>query len=66
MTPQMIDAVPNTSVDGQMNPSFCVGVHMSGMFVNIHACTPSCTVPAMTVATTWPQNIGRGLLGDVS
>jgi hypothetical protein len=26
--------------------------------VNIQACTPSCVVPAMTVATTWHQNIG--------
>lgn len=30
------------------------------MLVNIHACTPSCTVPAMTVAMIWHQNIGLG------
>ena len=59
-TRTIIDAVPNTSVLGQMNPSFCVGLQMSGMCVNIHACTPSCTVPAMAVAATWHQNIGRG------
>ena len=53
MTPQTILAVPNTSVLGQMNPFFCVGLHISGMFVNIQACTPSWTVPAIIVATTW-------------
>ena len=52
MTPQMIDAVPKTSVEGQMKPSFWCGSHMFGMFVNIQAWTPSWTVPAMTVATT--------------
>ena len=65
MTPQMMLAVPNTSVLGQMNPSFCYGSHMSGMFVNIHACTPSCTVPPMSVAKICAQNIARGL-GAVS
>lgn len=56
----MMEAVPKTCVDGQENPLICSVLHMSGMFVNIHACTPSCTVPAMTVATTWHQNIERG------
>lgn len=56
----MIDAVPNTCVLGQINPSGWSDAHISSIFVNSHACTPSCTVPAMTVATTWQKNIGRG------
>ena len=60
MTPQMIEAVPKTWVDGQMNPSDWSESHIPLMFVNIHACTPSCTVPAMTVAVTCAQNIGLG------
>ena len=43
-----------------MKPLGWSGEHMSGMLVNIHAWTPSCTVPAMTVATTCAQNMGRG------
>lgn len=39
-----------------------VEVHISGMFVNIHAWTASCTVPPMTAATTCAQNIWRGLI----
>jgi hypothetical protein len=60
MTPQMMDAVPNTCVDGHQNVFWSLRSHMSGMLVNIHACTPSCVVPAMTVAMIWHMNIVRG------
>jgi len=48
----MMLAVPKTSVDGHVKPFFWLLEQISGIFVNIHAWTPSCVVPAMTVAMT--------------
>jgi hypothetical protein len=53
----MMLAVPKTSVPGQMKPFFWLLEHISGMLVNIQAWTPSCVVPAMTVAMTCAQNM---------
>jgi hypothetical protein len=50
MTPQIIDAVPKTPVDGHQKPSFWSRSHMPSMLVNIQAWTPSWTVPAMICA----------------
>lgn len=62
MTPQMMEAVPNTAVFGQLKPFFWVAEHISSILVNIQDWTPSCTVPATTVAMSWHQNMGRGLV----
>lgn len=51
MTPQMIDAVPNTVVLKQIKPLSALLLQIFLICVNIQACTPSCVVSATIEVT---------------